>query len=75
MNDCCENTDKEVWRETTDVFSNSIHVTKRNGVGINCDGIVIVLPLKKWHKLGEMFYDVNLNIPRWKLKLIKWLMK
>jgi hypothetical protein len=52
--ECCKNTDKEIWRaRPDDYYSDSIHVTEYNGIGINCGGHVIVLPLKTWHALGK----------------------
>ena len=56
MEHSCENTDIEIWRKVPgDYYSNSIHVTKENGIGINCHGHVIVLPLEKWHELGKKY--------------------
>lgn len=47
------NTDKELWREHNDDFySDSIHVTKDGGIGINVGGKVIVKTLKEWHALA-----------------------
>lgn len=38
MNDVgCKNTDKEIWREKPgDYYSDSICVTSKNGIGMNC---------------------------------------
>jgi hypothetical protein len=47
------NTDKELWRyDTEDEWSDSIHVTENGGIGINCGGHVIVLPIRAWHELA-----------------------
>ncbi len=51
MDSACTNTDREIWRETPgDYYSDSIHVTERGGIGINCGGHVIVAPVRKWHE-------------------------
>lgn len=51
---CCENTDRELWREKEgDFYSDSIHVTKEGAIGINCGGHVFVMPLKIWHLLAK----------------------
>lgn len=76
MNEACKNTDKELWRERPgDYYSNSIHVTERGGIGINCHGHVIVSTLKKWHKAGEIFMYINPNLSTWRWKLGMWLLK
>ena len=50
----CENTDKEIWRERGgDYYADSIHVTARGGIGINCGGKVHVKPLRVWFALAE----------------------
>ena len=47
------NTDRELWREAPgDYYAHSIHVTARGGIGINCNGLVIVKPLREWHALA-----------------------
>lgn len=51
------NTDRELWREpdttgNVDFYSPSIHVTERGGIGINCGGTVVVMPLRQWHALA-----------------------
>jgi hypothetical protein len=49
----CKNTDRELWRERFgDFYADSIHVTERGGIGINCGGHVIVKPLHEWHALA-----------------------
>lgn len=48
------NTDKEIWRETSDdYYSPSIHTTERNTIGINVGGHVWVKPVGEWHKLAD----------------------
>ena len=75
MEQCCQNTDKEIWRETPgDYYANSIHVTETNGIGINCHGYVIVAPIQKWHKAGEILF-FNPNLSDWRRKLGLWLLK
>lgn len=47
------NTDRELWREREgDYYADSIHLTESGGIGINCGGYVIVMPLQEWHKLA-----------------------
>ena len=71
----CKNTDKEIWRKLPgDFYSDSIHVTGNNGIGINCGGHVIVAPIRKWHDCGEKLLCVNPDLPRWKHKLAMWLL-
>ena len=49
----CENTDRELWRERPDdYYADSIHVTTSGGIGINCGGYVVVMPLRAWHALA-----------------------
>ena len=54
--DCCENTDRELWRGPDegggDYYADSIFVTERGGIGINCGGRVIVRPLRDWFALA-----------------------
>ena len=53
-NQTCENTDRELWREREgDYYSDSIHVTKDGGIGINCGGSVFVKSLRGWHELAQ----------------------
>lgn len=48
------NTDRELWREREgDYYADSIHVTERGGIGINCGGTVIVMPLREWHNAAD----------------------
>lgn len=44
------NTDKELWRESEDHYSPSIHVTKDGRIGINVGGLVIENKLRGWHE-------------------------
>ena len=70
-----QNTDREIWRKDKDnPFSPSIHVTARNGIGINCGSHVIVAPVEAWHECGERLLCVDPNRPTWKYKLAWWLL-
>jgi hypothetical protein len=54
-NEACQNTDKEIWRERPDdYYADSIHVTIGGGIGLNCGGTVIVLPIRTWHCLAAL---------------------
>jgi len=54
MNNCCKNTDKEIWRQTLeDYYSPSIHVTEQGAIGIKCGGHVIVATVQAWHNWGK----------------------
>lgn len=53
MDQACDNTDHQLWREGRDYYSDSIHVTKDGGIGINCGGHVIVMALKEWHRVAQ----------------------
>ena len=79
MEQAYENTDKELWREWKgkegDYYADSIHVTEHGGIGINCDGHVIVAPIENWHQAGEKFFCINPNMSRWKWKLAMYLLK
>lgn len=52
-----ENTDRELWREPDEGngshYADSIFVTEYGGIGINCGGYVIVMPLHKWFALAR----------------------
>ena len=49
----CKNTDREIWRERGgDYYADSIFVTERGGVEINCGGTVYVKPIREWHRLA-----------------------
>lgn len=55
MINAVKNTDKEIWREKEgDFYSDSIHVTKDGGIGINVSGHVVVKTVQKWHQLQEL---------------------
>jgi hypothetical protein len=51
------NTDRELYREPDkgngSFYSDSIHVTERGGIGINCGGHVFVKTLKDWHAMAD----------------------
>lgn len=48
-----KNTDRELWREdVTDRPANTLFITEGGGIGMNCGGMVIVMPLRKWHDLA-----------------------
>ena len=75
--ECCKNTDRELWREKAgDYYSNSIHVTECNSVGIDCGGHVICAPLKKWYEAGKLLFcvDERSYFLKWKRKLALWLL-
>jgi hypothetical protein len=47
-----KNTDRELWREREgDYYADSIFVTERGSIGINCGGYVFVRSLRDWHRL------------------------
>lgn len=47
------NTDREIWCEREgDFYADSIHVTEGGGIGIDCGGYVIVMPVREWHRLA-----------------------
>lgn len=76
MENCCQNTDKEIWREKPgDYYSDSIHVTEQGGIGMNCGGHVIVMPIRKWCRVAHLIYNSEIrNIPSWRKKLALWLL-
>jgi hypothetical protein len=53
-----QNTDRELWRGPDegngDYYADSIHVTEGGGIGINCGGHVIVMPLRDWFALASV---------------------
>ena len=54
VNQACENTDREIWREREgDLHADSIHVTASGGIGINCGGTVFVKPVREWFRLAK----------------------
>ena len=79
LDTCGKNTDVEIWRRTPgDYYSPSIHVTKGDGIGINCHGHVIVAPIERWHAVfmcGEKLMLININLPSWRWCLAMWLLK
>lgn len=50
------NTDREIWRGPDEgcgsFYADSIFVTEQGGIGIDCGGHVIVMPVRNWHRLG-----------------------
>lgn len=54
MSDAMQNKDREIWRKSEEHYAPSIHVTESGGIGINCGGHVIVMPIEKWHTLGML---------------------
>jgi hypothetical protein len=57
----CENTDRELWRGPDegggDAYADSVHITKDDGLGINCGGTVYVMPVREWHTLAARDID------------------
>ena len=53
MNEPLLNTDKEIWRQTPDYYSPSIHTTEQNNIGINVGGTVYVKTIEEWHRLAK----------------------
>ena len=48
------NNDKVIWKANKENFlSEEIIITETGGVGINCGGHVIVLPIRTWHELAK----------------------
>ena len=75
MNDTYKNTDKELWRERADdYYADSIYITEHGGIGLDCGGHVIVAPIRKWHKAGELFLCINPSLSTWRWKLAMWLL-
>ena len=59
-NRTCINTDRELWREREgDYYADSIHVTEHGAIGINCGGLVIVAPLKRWHEAMKIHQQIE----------------
>lgn len=57
--DAAQNTDRELWRETPgDYYSPRLHVTVDGGIGMDVGGLVIVLPIRKWHALAKEKIDI-----------------
>lgn len=57
----CTNTDKELWRKSDAFLSPSVHVTESGGIGISVAGLVIVMPVEKWHALAKRAEIMNLQ--------------
>ncbi len=57
-----KNTDREIWRGPDegfgDFYADSMFVTEQGGIGIDCGGHVIVMPVRKWHKLAATQMDI-----------------
>lgn len=59
------NTDREIyrgpspleWGDDDGFYADSIHVTETGGIGINCGGHVIVMPLRAWHALAVASHE------------------
>jgi hypothetical protein len=55
-NQACENTDIEIWRGPDegggDFYADSLFITKKGALGINCGGSVYVKPIREWHRLA-----------------------
>jgi hypothetical protein len=59
------NTDREIWRGCEgDYYADSIHVTKGGGIGINCNGTVIVKPVGEWHKSADTIAFLTAEVGR-----------
>jgi hypothetical protein len=72
----CQNTDREIWRRKPgDFYSPSIHVTKDGGIGINCRGTVIVMPIERWHEAAALVMTSSPSLPSWRLRLGMWLLQ
>lgn len=69
-----KNTDRELWREFSDDYCASIHVTESGGIGINVGGHVLVATLQKWHDAGNKLFTVDPKLPRWRRRLAMWLL-
>jgi len=58
-----ENQDKEIWRKVPgDYYSPSIHVTVSGGIGIDVGGLVIVLPVEKWHRFAFLAGELLMGL-------------
>lgn len=50
--DEAKNTDRELWRERDgDYYAASLHVTEGGGIGMDVGGLVIVRPIRDWHRM------------------------
>lgn len=71
-----QNTDKEIWRRVPgDYYSPSMHATEQGGIGMNLHGHVIVAPIETWHHMAEKIMCVDPDLPRWRYRLAKWLLR
>lgn len=61
MTGVCANTDIELWRKTPDYYSPSLHITENGAIGINCGGLVFVLPIEVWHDLAKNHLGIDLR--------------
>lgn len=69
----CENTDKEIWREEPgNFYSDSIHVTKSGGIGLDCGGHVFVKSIRAWHGLAAELERVTKERERYKQALSRF---
>jgi hypothetical protein len=58
------NTDTIIWKKDPScVWSPTIFISGESGVGINCGGNCIVLPIEKWHELGNEYFDAPVHKP------------
>jgi hypothetical protein len=49
-----QNTDQCIWRQPPgDFYSDAIYVTQQGAIAIDCGGLVIVLPLRRWHQIAK----------------------
>lgn len=54
MSGQAQNTDKEIWREREgDYYADKIFVTENGGIGLDCGGHCIVLPIRQWFALAD----------------------
>lgn len=49
-----QNTDRELWRESRDAFSPSVHVTAHGLIGIHAGGTVVEMTPRAWIELAKM---------------------
>ena len=57
------NTDREIWREEADGYGARLFITEGGGgLGIDCDGLVIVFPISQWHELGREFLRSHISL-------------